>query len=705
MSDEIYGFVENIVYASDAFTVARLKEPRKADLTCIVGQLPSLQPGETVRCKGSWKHHAQHGMQFEVESFESHQPSDLLGIQKYLESGLIKGIGPVYAERIVKKFGIDTLKVLDEKPRKLLDVEGIGKKRIELIETCWKQQKSVREVMIFLRTQGVSPAFAQKIYRTYGDKSVEKIKDDPFSLARDIHGIGFKIADGIARAMGMPQDSHARIDAAIEHILWELSNDGHVCFPQKELAWEVADAVGLPEAKIAERIEKLETLVRKDDLVWIKPLYLAETGIARELARLVTYPSALRSVNLQKALEWVQKQLNLELAPEQATAVAASVEKKVHIITGGPGTGKSTITKAILAITEKLTQKIVLAAPTGKAAKRLSEITHKKAHTIHSLLEMDFQAGGFKKNRDDPLECDLIIVDESSMIDTSLLYSLLKAIPSSARLILIGDVDQLPSVGPGNVLRDIIASGCIGVTCLTQIFRQAAGSRIITNAHRINHGEFPDLAPLAYSDFHFYEKETPEEVLETIVSLVKNPDDTQVLAPMKRGTIGTENLNVALQKKLNPSSTPLCRMGRTFHVHDKVMQIRNNYKKFVFNGDVGKIVSIDLSEQTLTISFDGRRVEYDFSEMDELMLAYAVSIHKYQGSESPSVIIPVHTAHYMMLHRNLLYTGITRGKKQVILVGTKKAIAMAIQNDEIKKRFTALQARLKEFLASQALPQ
>lgn len=696
MADEIYGFVENIVYASDTFTVARLKEPRKAELTCIVGQLPSLQPGETVRCKGAWKHHPQHGPQFEVISFESHQPSDLLGIQKYLESGLIKGIGPVYAERIVKKFGLDTLKIIDEKPRRLFEIEGIGKKRAELIQSCWQQQKSVREVMIFLRAHGISPAFAQKIYRAYGDKSIEKVKDDPFSLARDIHGIGFKIADGIAKALGMPEDSQTRIDAAIEHILWELSNDGHVCYPEKELAHEVSEALQLDESKIAERIQKLDSLIRKDSLVWVKPLYLAEAGIAREFARLCAAPAALRAVQVQKALDWVQQKLHLELAPEQELAVAAAVEKKVHIITGGPGTGKSTITKAILAITEKLTQKIVLAAPTGKAAKRLSEITHKKAHTIHSLLEMDFQAGGFKKGKDDPLDCDLIIIDESSMIDTLLMYSLLKAVPSSARLILIGDVDQLPSVGPGNVLRDLIASEYIGVTRLTQIFRQAAGSRIVTNAHRVNRGEFPDLGPLAYSDFHFYEKEAPEEVLETILSLVKNPEDTQVLSPMKRGVIGTENLNVALQKKLNPSQTPLCRMGRTFHVGDKVMQIRNNYQKFVFNGDVGKITSIDLAEQALAVSFDGRRIEYEFSELDELMLAYAVSIHKYQGSESPCIIIPVHTAHYMMLHRNLLYTGLTRGKKKVILVGTKKAIAMAIQNDEIKQRYTALQTRLRE---------
>lgn len=708
--EEIYGFIENIVFASDAFTVARLKEPRKMELTCIVGAMPMIQPGESVHCKGAWKHHPQHGRQFEVQSFESREPSDLVGIQKYLESGMIKGIGPVYAERIVKKFGLDTLKIIDESPRRLREIEGIGQKRAVMIESCWQQQRAIRDVMIFLRGHGISPAYAQKIYKTYGDNSIEKVKSDPFSLAKEIHGIGFKIADKIAQGLGMPVTLPARIDAGIEYVLWELSNEGHVCYPEKDLSTEAAEVLTVTPAVILDRIENLVKeghLMREDDLVWVKPLYLAETGIARELSRLLQSSSALRTVHLDKAIEWVQNQLRLELAPEQKTAVRASVQEKVHIITGGPGTGKSTITKAILRITEKLTEKIILAAPTGRAAKRMNEITRKKAYTIHALLEMDFKVGGFKRNRENPLECDLIIIDEASMIDTLLLYSLLKAIPSSSRVILIGDIDQLPSVGPGNVLKDIIASKRVGVTMLTQIFRQAAGSRIVTNAHRVNHGEFPDISDRPKSDFIFIEKETPEEILQTILNLVQSElsknyhfhrfDDIQVLCPMKRGIIGIENINVVLQQTLNPSPTPLCRLGRTFHPGDKVMQIRNNYQKVIFNGDVGKITAIDLTQQTLTVSFDGRLINYEFSEIDELVLAYACSIHKYQGSECPCVIIPIHTTHFMMLHRNLLYTGITRGKRLVVLVGLKKALAIAVNNDEVKKRHTGLvQALLKD---------
>jgi len=706
--EEVFGFIESIVFAGDGFTVAKLKEPRKADFTCIVGAMPTLQPGESVRCKGTWKRHAQYGLQFEVAAFESHEPSDLVGIQKYLESGMIKGIGPVYAARIIKKFGLDTLKVIDEDPKRLLKVEGIGKQRAEKIEACWQEQKSIRSVMVFLRKHGVSPAYAQKIFRAYGDQSIEKVKSDPFVLARDIHGIGFKTADGIAKGMGMPPDAPVRIDAGIEHILWELSGEGNTCFPSAEIAPKVEQALEVPLGLVEKRLEALVkegVLERKEDLVWLKALYLGEMGIARELSRLRDAACAIRAVDTPKALAWVEAQLKIELAPEQKTAVQAAVQKKVHIITGGPGTGKSTITRAILAITEKLTGKIVLAAPTGRAAKRMSEITGKKASTIHCLLE--FQGTGFKKNRENPLDAALVIIDEASMIDTQLMYTLLKAIPSTARLILIGDIDQLPSVGPGNVLGDIIASETVGVTRLKQIFRQAAGSRIVTNAHRINAGEFPDISRHPKSDFIFIEKESPEEIVDCIVDLVaeKLPrsfrfhrfEDIQVLSPMKRGAAGSENMNAVLQQKLNPSPTPLCRMGRSFHVGDKVMQVRNNYQKFVFNGDVGKITAIDLSEQTVTVSFEGKLVGYDFSEIDELVLAYAVSIHKYQGSECPCVIIPMHTSHFKLLHRNLLYTGVTRGKKLVVLVGMAKAVAIAVNNNEVQKRHTGLAEACKKF--------
>jgi exodeoxyribonuclease V alpha subunit len=690
----VVGFVEQIIFESESFTVARLKEPRKVELTCIIGALPSLQIGETLRCEGSWEHHPQHGKQFKVVSFDAQHPSDLLGIQKYLESGLIKGIGPVYAERIVKRFGTETLDIIDTAPHRLLEVDGIGRKRVDVVRACWKQQKGVRDVMVFLRGHGVSPAFAQKIYKTYGDQSIEKVKADPFALAREIQGIGFKSADRLAKGIGIPVHSGTRLSAGIEHLLWELSNEGHTRYPEGELVAASAEMLDVDPALIPPRLEVLANdglIFREKEHVWIKPLYLAEAGIARELMRLSQAPSALRAVDAEKALDWVEKQMKIGLAAQQKEAIKASMQQKVLIITGGPGTGKSTVTQAILAITEKLSPSIILAAPTGRAAKRMTEITRKKASTIHALLEIDFQAGGFKRNKDNPLTCDLIILDEASMIDTSLMYSLLRAIPSSARVIFIGDIDQLPSVGPGNVLKDMMSAESAHVTRLTEIFRQAKGSRIVTNAHQINCGVVPN--DFGY-DFMFIDKESPQEILDTVLELMTSLDTMQVLAPMKRGVIGIENLNVALQERLNPSKTPLVRMGRRFHVGDKVMQIRNNYQKFVFNGDVGRLSAIDLSEQSLTVVFDDRPIVYDFSEIDELSLAYAVSIHKYQGSECPIVIIPLHTTHFKMLHRNLLYTGITRGKKRVILVGTRKALALAVQNNDIQKRHTGLAEEL-----------
>lgn len=712
--EEIFGFIDSILFTESerGFTVAKLKEPRKAETTCIVGVMPSVQPGESIRCKGVWRHHPQYGAQFEVASFELQAPSDLIGIQKYLESGMIKGIGPVYAERIVKQFGIKTLEIIDESPNRLHEVPGIGGKRVEKIQSCWKEQKSIRNVMVFLRGHGVSPAYAQKIFKAYGERSIDKVKENPYAMAKEIFGIGFKSADLIAKGLGIPQGSPLRIKAAIEHLLWELSNEGHVCYPREELVLAAKEILGVEGVEdCLDSLMKEAEVIEEEGFVWVRPLYLAEIGIARELSRLMQVPCSLRTVHQEKALEWVQTQLNIALAPEQKTAVERGVSDKVHIITGGPGTGKSTITKAILSITEKISDKILLAAPTGRAAKRMSEITRKKAFTLHALLEMDFAAGGFKRNRDNPLVCDLIIIDEASMIDTLLMNQLLKAVPVHARVLFIGDIDQLPSVGPGNVLKEMIHSEKIPVTQLKQVFRQAAGSRIVTNAHRINHGEFPDLSPRTKSDFHFIECETPEAILKEIIELVKiriprdyrfhRFEEIQVLSPMRRGVIGTENLNNTLQEQLNPQLNALLRMGRKFHIGDKVMQVRNNYQKMVFNGDVGKIVEIDMAEQSLKAVFDGKIVDYEFAEIDELVLAYAVSIHKYQGSECPCIVIPIHTSHFKLLYRNLLYTGITRGKRLVILVGSKKAIAMAIHNKEVLKRHTNLEKMLRKFLPHQ----
>ncbi|MFQ5728881.1 MAG: ATP-dependent RecD-like DNA helicase [Waddliaceae bacterium] len=717
--DQVFGYIERITFQNpeNGYTVAQLLQPKKSNLTCIVGIMPSLQPGETVRCFGLWKRHLVHGQQFEVSKYHVEAPADVIGIKKYLGSGLIKGIGPVYAGRIVEEFGVDTLDVIDLAPERLLEIRGLGKKRLEKIKTCWNEQKSIREVMIFLQANGVSPTYAQKIFKTYGNQSVKKVKDNPFTLAKDIIGIGFKTADRIAGQLGIAKNSPQRIESGIGYILSELSSDGHVCFPVEPFLEEAKLILEVSRDLIQERMGilknegsiVLEELVHEGSLqefIWKKPLYSAEMGIALEIKRLLQENTRLRAVNREKALEWVQGQLNIKLGDNQKIAVANALSKKIQIITGGPGTGKSTITNAILTITEKITDKIFLAAPTGRAAKRMTEITGKKAYTIHSLLEFNFKIGGFKRNRESPLDCDLIIIDEASMIDTLLMNSLLKAIPSHARAVFVGDINQLPSIGPGNVLKDIITSRCIPVTMLNEIFRQAAGSCIVTNAHLINNGKYPDISNLPNSDFFFVEANDPEKALKQILTLVTQRipkkyryhpiDEIQVLAPMKKGILGTENLNAILQETLNHKDNPLIRYGKKLAVDDKVMQIRNNYRKNVYNGDVGRITKIDNIEQQVIIKYDNREVDYDFSDLDEVVLAYAVSIHKYQGSECPCIVIPIHTSHFKLLHRNLLYTGVTRGKELVILVGMKKALGIAVKNDEVKKRYTGLQQALLE---------
>lgn len=719
--EQICGYIERITFhnTENGYTVAQLKQSQKEELTCIVGFMPGIQPGETVRCFGQWKNHLIHGRQFEVAQFRVEAPADIVGIRKYLGSGLIKGIGEKYASRIVDCFGQDTLNIIESSPEKLLEISGLGIKRVEKIKACWQSQRSIRDVMVFLQTYDVSPAFAQKIFKTYGDQSIAKVKENPYRLARDIFGIGFRTADLLAQKMGISPASPQRLDAGIEYVLSQLSHDGHVCFPVEDFLLEAQKILEVLPAQINERLAilqqegriELKDLIekgKKRPFIWLKPLFLAEMGIARELNRLKKSSSNLRSIEIEKALAWVQEQLNIELASHQKQAVAGAMCGKLQIITGGPGTGKSTITKAILTITLKLTQKILLAAPTGRAAKRMNEITNFKASTIHSLLEFDFKGSGFKRNRENPLDCDLIIIDEASMIDTLLMYSLLKALPNHARVIFVGDINQLPSVGPGNVLRDMIDSLCLPVTTLKEIFRQAAGSHIITNAHRINRGIFPQLYNGQNSDFFFMECHENQEVLNTIIKLVSqrlpnrygfNPtEDIQVLAPMKKGVIGTENLNQTLQHALNPKETALFRAGYKLQTGDKIMQIRNNYKREVFNGDIGYIQEIDPEEQQVLVRFEEREIPYEYSDLDELVLAYAISIHKFQGSECPCVVMPVHTSHFMLLHRNLLYTGITRGKKLVVLVGTKKALAIAVKNDDVQKRHTSLQQTLMELI-------
>jgi exodeoxyribonuclease V alpha subunit len=711
--DTIQGCLERITYhnSETGFTVAKMLLPKKKEEVCVVGTMPGVKPGETLNCSGSWKRHLLHGWQFEVVSCEVATPTDVFGIEKYLGSGLVKGIGPHFAAKIVAVFGEETLDVIDKDPQKLREVQGIGNKRLNTLIASWDEQKIVRNVMVFLQGHGVSPSFALKIFKKYGQKSIETVQKDPYCLAREIHGIGFKSADKIAEKMGVLKNAPERIDAGVEFSLFELSNEGHVCYPLEEFVKEAETILEVPIASIYPRLPYLienrriaiEPLIyqgKTTDFIWVKRLYQSEKGIATELQRLNFGVSGLRTIDKQKALSWVQSFLGIELALNQQKAVMEALSQKILVITGGPGTGKSTITNAILQITKKLTSKILLTAPTGRAAKRMSEITGFTAKTIHSLLEFDFQKGGFKRNQECPLEADLIIVDEASMIDTVLMYSLLRAIPTSCRLIIIGDVNQLPSVGPGNVLKDIISSQAVSVAKLTEIFRQAKGSKIIVNAHKINEGVMPDTKKEKDSDFFFIDLEEKEDVLNEIVNLVSNRlpktypfdpiDQIQVLSPMRKGILGTENLNTALQKELNPSASPQFIGGSFFATGDKVMQIQNNYDKEVFNGDIGRLVEINQKEALVTVDFEGKLVEYAFTELDELVLAYAVSIHKYQGSESSCVVIPIHTTHFMMLKRNLIYTAVTRGKKLVVLVGSKRALAIGVNNDDVKNRYTGL---------------
>jgi exodeoxyribonuclease V alpha subunit len=723
--NQIQGFVERITFQSEesGFCVARMKEKGKRELTVIVGKMPSIQEGEVINCNGFWKNDKNFGWQFQVTDYSVELPSTIAGIKKYLASGMIKGIGYVFAERIVDFFGKDTLQIIDERPDELLKVDGIGAKRITSIKETWKEQRAVRDVMLFLQAQGISPMYAQKIYKQYGDQSIAKIQLNPYRLSKDIYGIGFKTADKIAQKLGIAKDSDERIDAGVEFVLSELSNRGNTCYPVDEFVIAAEKLLLVNQDLILQRLEAIEqnyriftdTMGTDKVYIWLMSIYNAERGIAASVKRLIETNPSFEVSKLEKTLVSAQKELNIELAENQNKAVSQSLTKKIHIITGGPGTGKSTITKVILKIAKKFTAQILLAAPTGRAAKRLSEITGMNAKTIHSLLEFDFTINGFKKDATNPLEGTLIIVDEASMIDTILMNSLLKAIRLDARVVFIGDIDQLPSVGAGNVLRDFISSEQIPVTRLTEIFRQAASSKIITSAHAINQGRMPNLAVEKASDFFFIEQDNLDAIADTIKNLVHtrlpktygfNPfEDIQVLAPMKRGHIGTINLNDILQKTLNPSNTPLQKYGRSFHLRDKVMQIVNNYDKNIFNGDVGIITHIDREDETITVNVDGVGIDYEFSELDQLMLAYAVSVHKYQGSECPCIVMPVHTTHFNLLFRNLLYTGITRGKKLVVMVGTKRALAIALRNNKVNQRHTGLNFVLKTYFDNNPIDQ
>jgi len=715
----IYGFLERITYHNEEndFVVAKLQEKGKKELTTIVGNLSGINPGESLKLTGRWVHNKKFGEQFQVENYDITVPATVHGIKKYLGSGLIKGIGPIMAERIVKKFALDTLDVIEKTPERLSEVDGIGPKRIEMITKAWGEQKEIREIMVFLQGHGVSAAYSAKIYKHYGNESIAIVRENPYRLARDIHGIGFITADKIAQNLGIDPNSLIRAKAGLIYVLNQLTEEGHVYYPEANLIRKAKEILNVDEEIITQAItgltkEKelvLEDLDPEGNLraVYLAPFYVAETGIAKRLMDLKESPSNIRPIHPEKAIDWVQKKLNIELAQKQKEAVLLAATSKVLIITGGPGTGKTTIITAILRIFQQLKLRILLSAPTGRAAKRMNEATSWEAKTIHRLLEFSPHKGGFKKDQDDPLVADVVIIDETSMVDTLLMYHLLKAIPPQAHLILVGDVDQLPSVGPGNVLRDIINSDGFTVVRLTEIFRQAQESMIVVNAHRVNQGEFPILKGIEgekIADFYFIQEEDPEKALSQILTLCSERvskhfgfhpvKEIQVLTPMHKGVIGVANLNLELQKKLNPDSFGITHGSRTFKLGDKVMQILNNYDKEVFNGDIGWVSKIDQEDRELVIDFDGRLIPYDYSDLDEVVLAYAISVHKSQGSEYPVVILPVTTQHYLLLQRNLLYTGITRAKKLVVLIGTKKALAIAIRNNKPQLRFTHLSGRL-----------
>lgn len=723
MLDKLQGQVERITYTNEdnGFTIAKVKVQGHRKLVTIIGNLASPTPGELLDMRGEWVKHPRYGEQFKVSHFESQTPSSLYGIQQYLGSGLVQGIGPVMAKRIVKKFGRETLETIENNPDELSCITGVGKKRIGMIKVSWEKQRNIREVMLFLQSHKVSLGYATKIFKQYGNRAITVVRDNPYRLALDIHGIGFIIADSIAEKLGFTKDSPLRAEAGILYVLNDLTEKGHIYYPYESLvekSQSILDVnrdtivkglstVAMEQKIVIEDVAKaIEGAKPSQNEVYPTTLHHCEVGIANNFKILVSSAKSIRKVNTHKAIEWVQEQLAINLADRQIQAVESALKDKVMVITGGPGTGKTTIINAILKIFEKLPVHIMLAAPTGRAAKRMHDATGHEARTIHRMLEYSVQKGGFQKNEYHPLICDLLIVDEASMIDSVLMHHLLKAVPHRATLVLVGDVNQLPSVGPGNVLKDIIASGAVRVVELTEIFRQAQRSSIVLSAHQVNQGLFPTLHPVGQQleDFYLLEKEDPEEVLDIILELVQERipkrfgfspfDDIQVLTPMHRGTVGSENLNTKLQDALNPRPEEIIRGGRTFRVGDKVMQLKNNYDKGIFNGDIGRITHINHEPQQVLISFDNRKVLFEYPELDEVILAYAISVHKAQGSEYPAVIIPILMQHYLLLQRNLIYTAITRAKKLVVIVGTKKALSAGIKNDKTRKRYTSLRRRL-----------
>src|ERR1700677_3471869 len=712
------GIIERITFYSEesGFCVLRVKAKGQRDLVTVTAKAAAIHAGEFIECGGNWINDKKFGLQFKAIWLKSVQPSSLEGIEKYLGSGLIKGIGPVFASKLVKGFGADIFEVIDKEPSKLLTLEGIGPKRVEKITSAWVEQKAVREIMVFLQSHGVGTARAVRIYKVYKEEAIAIFKANPYRLADDIHGIGFKTADQLAEKLGIEKHSLQHAQAGGVHVLKEFASEGHCAAERERLIQKSVELLEIPDSIIQLAIEEelketrlIADNIRDKSCLYVDTLYYAETGVARQVARLIEGLPSWGQIDADKALAWAQTQSKIALSPSQQEAVKTAINNKFTCITGGPGVGKTTIVKSIIQIVLAKKTKIALCAPTGRAAKRLSESTGLEANTIHRLLEFDPAEFGFKRNADSPLDADLLVIDEASMVDISLMNSLLKALPDHTSVLIVGDIDQLPSVGPGAVLADLIASTCIPTIRLTEIFRQAAHSKIIVNAHRINEGKMPLKSPAGEpSDFHIIRAEEVEAIyhklslilLERLPSAYKlNPvTDVQILTPMNRGGLGAKSLNIELQKLLNPNPVAsITKFGWTFATGDKVIQTINDYDKEVFNGDLGFIKKINHEESEMSISFDGREIIYDFNELDALDLAYATTIHKSQGSEYPAVIIPICMQHYMMLQRNLLYTGVTRGKQLVILIGQTKAIAMAVKNSNQKKRMTKLAERITQF--------
>lgn len=711
------GQVERIVFRNEenGYTVLRTKVRGHKDLVTVVGTASSINPGEWLAADGEWITDSSYGPQFKAETMRVSQPDTIEGIKKFLGSGMIRGIGKEYAERLVEAFGRDVFNVIEKSSGKLLKVEGIGPGRRASIRAAWAEQKGIREIMSFLFSHGVSTARAFRIQKTYGEHAIELIQRDPYCLARDIRGIGFLVADGIARTLGIAKDSELRARAGLEYVLKEMTTNGHCAVPRGDLQSKAVELLNIPPDRIGGALDHLienKRVIHDEDrrgrnLIYPPKLYYAEWNFAKKLLELNYGKHPCPKIDFEKALEWVQKKEKIELSENQCEALKLAVQAKVMVITGGPGVGKTTLVNSIIQVLCAKKQHVVLCAPTGRAAKRLSETTGIEAKTIHRLLRFNPGTGGFIHNEENPLEGDIFIIDESSMIDQVLAQQLLQAIPQRAAVILVGDADQLPSVGPGRVLRDIISSNAVPVIELTEIFRQAAESRIVIGAHRINQGQLPDFPEEGdkSADLYFIEQQDASKAIGVIKRMVSQSipsrlgfdpiEDVQILTPMQKGELGARNLNQVMQTLLNPRGNQVERFGIVFREGDRVMQTENDYDKEVFNGDLGRIIAIDEVQGEVVVKIDDRRIKYEFRELDALVHAYAITIHKSQGSEYPCVIIPMHTQHFVLLQRSLLYTAVTRAKKIAVLVGTKKAMGLAVSRADSRERVTTLKERLQ----------